>query len=116
MMSSTNERALLMNDSGAKRRRFDARGDHERQRTFVMNGNLGVLDLEFLEDAHGLLADRVAVVKRDTRDQLYLDAAGRARLNRHMTIGTSVFAPAAGFESLGYCSLSCHGQSLVVGR
>ena len=69
------QHARALAQSGAPRRRFDARRNHKRQRAFVVDRNLRVPHAERREDLFSLLVDGITIVSFDARFELDVDAA-----------------------------------------
>ena len=80
-------------------RSFDSRGNDERQRAFIGDGDVCVLDAERMQNVASLLADAIAVVQVDARMQIDLDAARGALLERHVQVGADVAAGASGLAA-----------------
>ena len=69
---------------------FHACGDDERERAFIRNGQVRVLDTKSAYNVSDLVPDTVAVVHVHARTQIDLDAAPGALLERDVQVGTNV--------------------------
>jgi hypothetical protein len=84
------QRRLALAEARAPHRGFDPRRNHEWQRAFIDDGQVGVLDPQYVQNIPHLLPDAFAIVEIDARAQLNVDAATAALLKADVQVRTNV--------------------------